>query len=245
MEPIRPSSSSVHRKSRAFTLIELLTVIAIIGILASILIPVVGRVREAAKVAKCKSNLRQLGLGVHLYAADHNDRTPPNFIGGDPTNVQNGEGVLLSDNRMFGQLVHRDIGGRSDNDYIDAWDILFCPNLTEKAYAHSSWVRPEEISKTNPVRNMGYIWIFRVSGSSSTRIPNDRITDENHTAPVAFDYGFRAPGTQTEILATPSHENTINVLHLGGHISQRSVDDLKPYSGNWYRLYKYLAGEDV
>lgn len=55
----------------AFTLIELLTVIAIIGILAAILIPVVGSVRESARRAACQSNLRQMGAAVHAYLADN------------------------------------------------------------------------------------------------------------------------------------------------------------------------------
>jgi prepilin-type N-terminal cleavage/methylation domain-containing protein/prepilin-type processing-associated H-X9-DG protein len=61
----------------AFTLIELLTVIAIIGILAAILIPVVGSVRDRARSAQGLSNLRQLGLAVNLYADDHGERLPP------------------------------------------------------------------------------------------------------------------------------------------------------------------------
>lgn len=59
-----------------FTLIELLTVIAIIGILASILIPVVGKVRDSAARANCISNLRQIGQAIHLYADDHDGRMP-------------------------------------------------------------------------------------------------------------------------------------------------------------------------
>ena len=55
------------RKIRAFTLIELLTVIAIIGILSAILIPVVQSVRESARDVQCKSNLRQLGQAALLF----------------------------------------------------------------------------------------------------------------------------------------------------------------------------------
>jgi len=64
------------RPAEGFTLIELLTVIAIIGILAAILIPVVGKVRESARASACTSNMRQLLTGLHLYAADHDDRFP-------------------------------------------------------------------------------------------------------------------------------------------------------------------------
>ena len=52
------------------TLAELLTVIAIIGILAAILIPTVGKVRETAKSTACKSNLRQLGMAVLTKASE-------------------------------------------------------------------------------------------------------------------------------------------------------------------------------
>ena len=64
------------KKRLAFTLIELLTVIAIIGILAGILVPVIGKVRAKAKGAICASNLRQIGVGISLYATDSKDYLP-------------------------------------------------------------------------------------------------------------------------------------------------------------------------
>jgi prepilin-type N-terminal cleavage/methylation domain-containing protein/prepilin-type processing-associated H-X9-DG protein len=77
--PARPhSAQSVcpPRQRRAFTLVELLTVIAIIGILAAILIPVVGRARESARATECSSGLRQITLALFLYSADNRGFLP-------------------------------------------------------------------------------------------------------------------------------------------------------------------------
>ena len=66
------AASSRHVKG--FTLIELLVVISIIALLVSILLPALSMAREAGRAAVCVSNLRQLGLIMHLYAADHDNR---------------------------------------------------------------------------------------------------------------------------------------------------------------------------
>ncbi|HCA45853.1 MAG TPA: hypothetical protein DEP45_00465 [Armatimonadetes bacterium] len=61
---------------RGFTLIELLVVIAIIAILAAILFPVFARAREKARQTQCLSNLKQIGLGILMYAQDWDEVLP-------------------------------------------------------------------------------------------------------------------------------------------------------------------------
>lgn len=93
------------RKTRGFTLIELLVVIAVIGILAAVLLPALGRSREAARRAGCLMNLSQLGTALLLYAQENDGQLPWSGGGGNAEALKN----------LYPE-------------YIDLLDIFVCPS---------------------------------------------------------------------------------------------------------------------
>jgi prepilin-type N-terminal cleavage/methylation domain-containing protein/prepilin-type processing-associated H-X9-DG protein len=86
-------------KRKVFTLIELLIVIAIIAILAAMLLPALGKARSMAHGSVCQSQLKQMGLGLGMYANDYNSYTVPSYWPGFETGswIQYGWYYFLSD----------------------------------------------------------------------------------------------------------------------------------------------------
>jgi prepilin-type N-terminal cleavage/methylation domain-containing protein/prepilin-type processing-associated H-X9-DG protein len=77
---IGPFPQFKHRKSRAFTLLELLIVIAIVALLAALLFPAISRSKQKAKQTQCLSNLHQLGVALQNFVGD-NQAYPSGWAG--------------------------------------------------------------------------------------------------------------------------------------------------------------------
>lgn len=98
--------SGQRSSSRAFTLVELLVVIGIIAVLVGILLPTLGRVRDAARDTKCKANLKQLATAAITYTAENRGSWPWGFtasLQNIPANVGQAASMSNATNRSFAQ----------------------------------------------------------------------------------------------------------------------------------------------
>src|SRR5882724_9681705 len=113
---------------RGFTLIELLVVIGIIAVLMGLLLPGVIAARAEARAVKCMSNIRQLGTGVLIYAADNRGFFPPNLSTPLP-------GQLWVDVDRVGRYV------RTPTPPTDSSSVFICPEDegASRSYSMNVW----------------------------------------------------------------------------------------------------------
>ena len=186
------------RPGRAFTLLELLLVVLIIGILAALLLPVLSKASGRGKRAQCVSNLRQIGLAFHAFAHEHEDKFPfqvPIQAGGTMEFVpKSGAGDLFSAFRHFQAL---------SND-LDTPKLLICPADPGHAVAASF----TNLSITNVSYSIGvnakpYNSDFFLAGDgweySSLAIPSSSGRGQDYTR-------------------TYRHDGVANLLFADGHV---------------------------
>lgn len=163
---------------QGFTLIELLVVIAIVAILASLLLPALSSAREKSRRAVCLSNVRQIGLAIHLYAPENEGRIPfgpkaPPYT--NPSNFYPSTGAptsLLS--LQSGAPVG--LGLLLQNQLAAQPKVLFCPSTDQPldALAELAKVGTYQSQGSYYYRHGGNTKLFDTPGSTNA-LPNLRL----------------------------------------------------------------------
>ena len=215
------------RRNCAFTLIEILVVIAIVMILAAILFPVFSSARNSAHKATCASNLKQLGVAMNLYANDYNQTYP---FYGVPENY-----CAPWANRLF--------------PYVRDEHVFECPSFETGEFV--SGCRPSEPETRFGSYDMNLpnaSYTVDDKGEAKYSFSEHGINLVRYTRPANTillldgDGHFVSPGYQE-----PAYSNTADLIHYGvdahhdegcnvafadGHVKWLALDKLLP-RGQW------------
>ncbi len=193
---------------QAFTLIELLTVIAIIGILASILIPTVGRVREAARRTVDASNVRQIGQGALIYANDNREALPPrNLDVAGRVDTANPAGTSTTALRFAAALAQS--GGINDgNIWKSSSDQATGANF--QAYRGGTILNANKDNMNTQFSALEAL-SFAVIGGLRTSDPS--------TTPIAFTRGLQSTGVWNNRPGGVYGSDGGHIVFIGGNVS--------------------------
>lgn len=192
---------SFSRFRRAFTLIEMLTVIAILSLLAAILFPVFSRVRENARRSSCANNLKQVSLAMFQYTEDYDSRMPQNYSSGP---------------RLPMRL----------DSYLKSRSVWKCPSSLapgdEWNGADSDWAVGYGFNAA---------WLFSATPAAIAKPSETVLFGENYWAggPGGCDVVYPTSGIPGWSMGVPAyrHLGTTNVAFVDGHVKAMSFPQLE------------------
>ena len=206
---------------RAFTLIELLTVIAIIAILAAILIPVVGNVRRSAQNTTCLNNLRVLYQGIAIFTADQG--SIPRASG-----ETQAAGNTLKQGRTWraaligsGAIPEARSASTNPNDWrSEQFEIFTCRSHMDYYANQFAYPAGSRVS-TYTMNNIATSYHFP-KFAYFTR-PDRTMLISDGTLPQAED-GLFNHGTQGGAPDVNAHRDRANMAFADGHVETRTAD---------------------
>jgi prepilin-type N-terminal cleavage/methylation domain-containing protein len=230
-----------------FTLVELLVVISIIALLLAVLMPALAKVREQAKLAVCKSNLRQTGMAVYLYANDNKGEIPPfrRLTGFPPKYItETSIGNYVCDTGLgllFGQPY-----GYASPPYMPDAEFLYCPgDMTRKV-----GVAGRKRGHIAANMTVSYLYIYFKADSKAPNdiynfIPRTNLTRIPSKRVLCLDSGYWGTVASIKTVLPSYHKPGMNYLradtsvqYIDGRNLENRMDQQRTINGSsdfWLR----------
>ena len=229
---------AARRTSTAFTLVELLTVIAIIAILIALLMPALSAARSQAMTARCSANLHDIGRALHQYANDYKGKVPRGYyyfpyyqwgyiLWAEALSGYVGRPVSVAD-----MSPARDGVMAEEFRQIGVYQCPVFPNDEQALdYVVNSWIAGGgddgasiRITKLRRSSELVYLTEANVNRYPEQFAFHD-VWDPKHL-PVADD---GTPQRETaRMLDDQRHRGRVNLLYFDGHVATAHYRDLKP-----------------
>lgn len=232
----RTAGGHAGPKRCAFTLVELLVVIAVIAILAALLLPALSRAKDSARKVACVSNLRQVGLAVYIYAQDHNGRIPygpqaPPFTHPAEFYPSTGSPTSLISLRSGPPVA---LGLLLKDHLASTPKVLFCPGSDQPVDAAAELAKVGTIQQAQGsyyYRHAGVTKLFYTPPEPVPNLQLDNLGTNRQGRPIralAMDCQFLCSGDVAVYGVKPStHHRQLaaNVLFSDGHVAAQSNRD--------------------
>lgn len=216
----------------AFTLIELLAVVAIIAILAALLLPAANSMIQKGREAKCVANLRQIGAGLASFAASYDGNLPLGTAQNDTQILNRGDITGATTGVGWARCLQAHMVA-SDSINANRWATVFmCPSARDTSgYTKANSANTGGYGLNTGLANqntgtpigtpVGYsIKTLKIQRPSATLLAAD--WPGPTLPPMTPSSNFK---TQAERLSK-RHGGRLNVLYADGHVGSMSISDL-------------------
>jgi len=228
------------KHARGFTLIELIVVIAVIAVLCGILLPALGRSKDAAHKVTCSNNLKQWTTGFFMYVDDHEDYTPRESATPGGVSLENWSQVhhTFSQNVWYNSLPEV-LGQRPASDYFfvreefyDTKRLMHCPKARFLKFAElNNWVFFSTAMNSKLINGAETtIRWSSVKEPMKTVIFLDNRLDDEPKIPGQDNWDLGQPSAFANRVST-RHRGTGNLAFGDGHVDNKRGPDVVQTQG--------------